>query len=139
MQSDSEWIEDAVKRFRQGCEKLWEELSSAAEGTFLDASDASVMENIEPLLKEVQQKAIQEALEHAQKKADYRRFNKCKKKMRHKGRKALEFIIRFGNFSLQGTYYRCGCSNSKSVSVLVSAGRKFSRVADELVIRYAAS
>lgn len=80
MQSDSEWIEDAVKRFRQGCERLREELSSAAEGTFLDASDASVMENIEPLLKEVQQKAIQEALEHAQKKADYRRCTKCKKK-----------------------------------------------------------
>jgi hypothetical protein len=59
--------------------------------------------------------------------------------MRHKGKKAFEFITRFGNFSLQGTYYRCGCSNSKSVSVLVSAGRKFSRVADELVIRYAAS
>jgi hypothetical protein len=80
MQSDSEWIEDAVKRFRQGCEKLREELSNAAEGTFLDASDTSVMENIEPLLKEVQQKAIQEALEYAQKKADYRRCNKCKKK-----------------------------------------------------------
>jgi cell division ATPase FtsA len=80
MQSNSEWIEEAVKRFRQGCEKLKDELANAAQGTFLDASDASVMENIEPLLKEVQQKAIQEALEHAQQKADYRRCNKCKKK-----------------------------------------------------------
>jgi hypothetical protein len=59
--------------------------------------------------------------------------------MRHKGRKSFEFITRFGNFSLAGTYYRCGCSNSKSIRVLVAAGRKFSRAADELVIRYGAS
>jgi hypothetical protein len=36
-------------------------------------------------------------------------------------------------------YYHCRCSNSKSISVLVAAGRKFSRVADELVLRYGAS
>jgi len=59
--------------------------------------------------------------------------------MRHKGRKLFEFISRFGNVPLQGTYYRCACSNSKSVSVLVAAGRKFSRAADELVVRYGAS
>jgi len=58
--------------------------------------------------------------------------------MRHKGRSTFEFITRFGNFSLTGTYYRCGCSVSKSVNVLVAAGRKFSRAADELVVRYGA-
>ncbi len=59
--------------------------------------------------------------------------------MRHKGKKSFEFITRFGNLSLQGTYYHCKCSNSKSVNVLVAAGRKFSFVADELVLRYTAS
>lgn len=59
--------------------------------------------------------------------------------MRHKGKKSFEFITRLGNVSLQGTYYHCKCSNSKSVNVLVAAGRKFSFVADELVLRYTAS
>lgn len=59
--------------------------------------------------------------------------------MRHKGRKSFSFITRFGNVPLEGTYYHCRCSNSKSVSVLVAAGRKFSRAADELVVRYGAS
>ena len=38
--------------------------------------------------------------------------------------------------SLQGTYYHCKCSNSKSVNILVAAGRKSSFAADELVLRY---
>lgn len=59
--------------------------------------------------------------------------------MRHKGQKPHEFITRFGNLSLQGTYYHCKCSNSKSVNVLVAAGRKFSVKANELVLRYTAS
>lgn len=59
--------------------------------------------------------------------------------MRHKGKKSFEFITRLGNVSLQGTYYHCKCSNSKSVNVLVAAGRKFSLAADELVLRYSAS
>lgn len=59
--------------------------------------------------------------------------------MRHKGTKSFEFITRNGNVPLQGTYYHCQCSNSKSVNVLVSSGRKFSRVANELVVRHAAS
>lgn len=59
--------------------------------------------------------------------------------MRHKGKKSFEFITRLGNVSLQGTYYHCQCSNSKSVNVLVAAGKKFSTAADELVLRYTAS
>lgn len=80
MDNTNEWVDDAVSRFRRGCENLRQELSQAAEGTFLDASDDHIMEQIEPLLKEIQQKAIQEALENAQVKADYRRCPKCKKK-----------------------------------------------------------
>ena len=59
--------------------------------------------------------------------------------MRHKGRKSHDFVTRQGNISLQGIYYHCGCSNSKSVNILVSAGRKYSRAADELIVRYAGS
>jgi len=58
--------------------------------------------------------------------------------MRHKGAKSFEFITRQGNITLTGTYYYCGCSNSKSVSTLVSSGRKFSRIANELVTCYSA-
>lgn len=58
--------------------------------------------------------------------------------MRHKGAKSFEFITRQGNISLTGTYYHCRCSNSKSVSVLVSSGKKFSHIANELVTRYSA-
>jgi len=58
--------------------------------------------------------------------------------MRHKGAKSFEFITRQGNITLSGTYYHCGCSNSKSISNLVSSGRKFSRIANELVTRYSA-
>lgn len=58
--------------------------------------------------------------------------------MRHKGAKSFEFITRRGNISLRGTYYHCGCSNSKSVSALVSSGKKFSHIANELITRYSA-
>jgi len=80
MQNDEKWIEDAVKNFRNGCLNLQKELSNAADGTLLDVSDQQIMEKIEPLLKEVQQKAIQEAVEKSQGNSDYRRCNKCKKK-----------------------------------------------------------
>jgi hypothetical protein len=59
--------------------------------------------------------------------------------MRHKGAKSYEFITRQGNIKLRGTYYHCGCSNSKSISNLVSSGKKFSHIANELVTRYSAS
>ena len=59
--------------------------------------------------------------------------------MRHKGSKSFEFITRQGNIKLCGTYYHCGCSNSKSISNLVSYGKKFSHIANELVTRYSAS
>lgn len=59
--------------------------------------------------------------------------------MRHKGAKSFEFITKQGNITLTGTYYHCGCSNSKSISNLVSSGRKFSHIANELVTRYSAS
>ncbi len=59
--------------------------------------------------------------------------------MRHKGSKSFEFITRAGNIKVSGTYYHCGCSNSKSVAVLVSSGRRFSHQACELTSRYAAT
>lgn len=59
--------------------------------------------------------------------------------MRHKGTKSFEFITRTGNIKLRGIYYHCGCGSSKSVSDIVSDGRKFSRQANELTSRYAAS
>ena len=78
--SDQEWIEEAVKNFRNGCLELQKGLANAADGTLLDVSDQQIMEKIEPLLKEIQQKAIQEAIEKAQVNSNYRRCKKCKKK-----------------------------------------------------------
>ena len=78
--AEKDWVEDAVMQFRKGCKELQDELSRAANGTLLDVSDEQIMKNLEPLLKEVQQKAIQKALEKAQGDSDYRRCNKCKKK-----------------------------------------------------------
>jgi len=78
--SEQKWIDEAVKEFRKGCQELQDELSKAANGTLLDVSDEQIMKNLEPLLKKVQQKAIQKALEKAQTDPDYRRCNKCKKK-----------------------------------------------------------
>lgn len=78
--SEQEWIDEALKQFRKGCQELQEELAKAANGTLLDVSDKQIMKNLEPLLKDVQQKAIQKALEKAQTDSDYRRCNKCKKK-----------------------------------------------------------
>ena len=78
--SEQQWIAEAVKEFRKGCQELQAELSKAANGTLLDVSDEQIMRNLEPLLKKVQQKAIQKALEKAQTDPDYRRCNKCKKK-----------------------------------------------------------
>ena len=75
-----DWVEEAVKEFRKGCKELQDELSKAANGTLLDVSDEQIMEKIEPMLKDIQQKAIQEALEKVQGDLDYRRCNKCKKK-----------------------------------------------------------
>jgi len=59
--------------------------------------------------------------------------------MRHKGQKSFEFITKAGNIKVSGAYYHCDCLASKSVAVLVSGLRKFSKTANELVIRYAAS
>lgn len=137
--AEQDWIDDVVNEFRKGCKELQDELSNAANGTLLEVSDEQIMKNIEPLLKKLQRKAIQQAINKAQVDPDYRRCGKCKKKMRHKGAKSFEFITRQGNIKLSGTYYNCGCSNSKSVSVLVSSGRKFSHIANELVTRYSAS
>jgi Sec-independent protein translocase protein TatA len=78
--SEQKWIDEAVKEFRKGCRELQEKLANAANGTLLDVSDEQIMKNLEPLLKKVQQKAIQKALEKAQNDPDYRRCNKCKKK-----------------------------------------------------------
>lgn len=77
---EKDWINEAVKEFRKGCKELQQELSQAANGTLLDVSDEQIMKNLEPLLKKVQQKAIQKVLEKAQVDSDYRRCNKCKKK-----------------------------------------------------------
>jgi Sec-independent protein translocase protein TatA len=77
---EKDWINDAVKEFKKGCQELQKELSKASNGTLLDVSDEQIMKNLEPLLKKVQQQAIQKALEKAQKDSDYRRCNKCKKK-----------------------------------------------------------
>ena len=78
--SEKEWIDEAVNEFRKGCEQLSDELAKAANGTLLDVSDEQIMKNLEPLLKKVQQKAIQKVLEKAQVDPDYRRCSKCKKK-----------------------------------------------------------
>lgn len=80
MQNDEKWIEEAVKIFRNGCLDLQKQLSEAADGTLLEVSDQQIIEKIEPLLKDIQQKAIQEAIEKSQVNTDYRRCNKCKKK-----------------------------------------------------------
>lgn len=60
--SEKDWIEEAVKEFHKGCKELQDELSKAAHGTLLDVSDEQIIKNLEPLLKDVQQKAIQKAL-----------------------------------------------------------------------------
>ena len=80
MQNDEKWIEEAVMIFRNGCLDLQKELAQAPGGTFLEVSDQQIMEKIEPLLKDIQQKAIQEAIGKSQVNPDYRRCNKCKKK-----------------------------------------------------------
>ena len=75
--AEEKWIDEAVKEFRRGCQQLRDELSKAANGTLLDVSDEQIMKTLEPLLKKVQQQAIQRAVEKAQTDLDYRRCNKC--------------------------------------------------------------
>jgi hypothetical protein len=133
------WVETAVLKFRGCCEQLHDELGKAPDGCLLDVADEQIFEKFQPLLREVQQQAIQRHIERKQKCADYRRCGRCKKKMRHKGSKSFEFITRVGNIKLCGTYYHCGCRSSKSVVDIVSDGRKFSHQACELTSRYAAS
>jgi hypothetical protein len=75
----SEWIEEAVSRFRQCCEQLHEQLGEAADGSLLDVADEEIFEKFHPLLREVQQQAIQKHIDRKQKRSDYRRCDKCKK------------------------------------------------------------
>jgi len=75
-----EWIESVVSRFRQCCEQLQEQLGQAADGSLLDVADEQIFEKFHPLLREVQQQAIQKHLDQKQKRADYRKCDKCKKK-----------------------------------------------------------
>lgn len=77
---NSQWIESAVLRFRQCCEQLQDELTKAADGCVLDVADEQIFEKFHPLLREVQQEAIQKHIESKQRRADYRRCGKCKKK-----------------------------------------------------------
>ena len=76
----SEWIEEAVSRFRKCCEQLYEQLDDAADGSLLDVADEQIFEKFRPLLKDVQQQAIQRHIDKKQKRADYRMCDKCKKK-----------------------------------------------------------
>jgi hypothetical protein len=76
----SEWIESAVSRFRQCCAQLQEQLGNAADGSLLDVADEEIFEKFHPLLREVQQQAIQKHIDSRQKCSDYRRCDKCKKK-----------------------------------------------------------
>jgi len=76
----SEWIEEVVSRFRKCCEQLYEQLDDAADGSLLDVADEQIFENFHPLLKDVQQQAIQRHIDKKQKRADYRKCDRCKKK-----------------------------------------------------------
>jgi len=131
-------IERAVNEYRQKLIEFKKEMFNAADGTLLEVADKQIIENFEPMLKNIQQQMLQKYINKRQNSNDYRSCPKCKKKMRHKGRKSFEFITKAGNINVSGTYYHCDCDNSKSIAVLVSGGRKFSRTANELIIRYAA-
>jgi hypothetical protein len=75
-----QWIESAVARFRKCCEQMQDELGKAEDGSLLDVADEQIFEKFHPLLRGVQQEAIQKHIERKQKRADYRRCGKCKKK-----------------------------------------------------------
>jgi hypothetical protein len=77
---ESNWIENAVAKFRQSCEQMQDELGKTADGSVLDVADEQIFEKFHPLLREVQQEAIQKHIERKQKRADYRRCGNCKKK-----------------------------------------------------------
>lgn len=77
---NSQWIESAVLKFRQCCEQMHDELSKATDGSLLDTADEQIFEKFHPLLREVQQEAIQKHIERKQKRADHRRCGECKKK-----------------------------------------------------------
>lgn len=59
---------------------MQDELGKAADGFLLDVADEQIYDKFHPLLREVQQQAIQQHIERKQKHADYRRCGKCKKK-----------------------------------------------------------
>jgi hypothetical protein len=59
---------------------MQDELGKAADGTLLDKADEQIFEKFHPLLREVQQEAIQKQIESKQRRADCRRCNNCRKK-----------------------------------------------------------
>ncbi len=76
----SEWIEETVSKFRKCCEQLSVQLGDAADGSLLDVADEQIFEKFHPLLKDVQQQAIQQHINKKQKLSAHRICDKCKKK-----------------------------------------------------------
>ena len=78
--SDENWVEQAVEEYRQRLIDFKKEISIASDGTLLDVADRQIIENFEPMLKNIQQEMIQQHINQRQNNNDYRRCPKCKKK-----------------------------------------------------------
>lgn len=73
-------IEQAVAEYRKRLIEFKKEMFKAADGTLLDVADKQIIENFEPMLKNIQQQMLQKYINKRQAGNDYRCCPKCKKK-----------------------------------------------------------
>ncbi len=73
-------IERAVNEYRQKLIEFKKEMFNAADGTLLEVADKQIIENFEPMLKNIQQQMLQKYINKRQNSNDYRSCPKCKKK-----------------------------------------------------------
>jgi hypothetical protein len=73
-------IEQAVAEYRKRLIEFKKEMFRAADGTLLDVADKQIIENFEPMLKNIQQQMLQKYINKRQSSNDYRACPKCKKK-----------------------------------------------------------
>lgn len=133
------WIRSVVKEFESICTQLHETLQESESTRLLADAEKVVIERMQHMTRQVQQRAIQCQIDKRTSEQSYRVCQKCGRRMRHRGVKSRQFITKAGAINLSGIYLHCRCGMTKPVRQLVSGHSAITPQASELIARYAGS
>ena len=133
------WITSVVKNFEEICEQLHDELQHSQPTNLLADAEKLAIEQMRHMTRQIQQQAIQHAIDKRTKEYAYRTCTGCGQRMRHRGIKLRQFITKAGAIELSGIYLHCKCGNTKPIKQFVSGNSTMTPQATELIVRYAGS